>query len=304
MEGVVNRYQKLGLQESLSRSCNYSSACRELALILKLSYSKFPKVLQSIVFHDVLTAFRLLPRMQTQSAISAANTLLQGVESALPKQKKTLAVTEFKHAVVAHKRCSKARQSEEDLVELPQDVLVHVFSFLDLQSLVSASLVCRSWNAASSDDHLWQLMHTMFFNTLHNFSKINKPHTGLTKHEKPEQSQESVVCNSSLLWRTNFKKAYNGHSSKKLFTFSRGLCTNCNAIVWVTEMSNEATSKKKCKYHRFKPISTSQIVEYIDGHYASSDSDSDSDSYDDFFSKLWAYPRSGLSVYGEVDEAD
>lgn len=37
-----------------------------------------------------------------------------------------------------------------------------------------------------------------------------------------------------------------------------------------------------------------QIVEYIDGDYATSDSDNDSDSYDDFSSKLWAYPKSGF----------
>ncbi|KAJ0788901.1 putative F-box domain-containing protein [Helianthus annuus] len=291
MKGAVDRYHKLGLQESLSRSCNYPSACRELALILKRSYSKFPKVLQSIVFQDVLTAFRLLPRMQTQSAISAANTLLQGVESALPKQKKTLAVTEFKQAMVSHKRCSKARHSDEGLVELPQDVLVHIFCFLDLQSLVSASQVCRSWNAASRDNYIWLSIHTMFLNTLHNFSKIDKLYGRLTEHEKSECSQESIACNNNLDWRTNFKKAYNSLSSKKLVTCSRGLCTRCHAIVWVTDVGKDTTSRLKCKYHQIKPISTSQIVEYIDGDYASSGSDSDSDSYDDLCSKLWAYPK-------------
>lgn len=104
MEGTLDRYHKLRLQESFYRPCHYTSACKELALILKLSYSKFPKVLQSLLVQDVLTAFRLLPRMQTQSATSAANILLQSVESAFPKQKKSLAVTEFKHAMVAHKR--------------------------------------------------------------------------------------------------------------------------------------------------------------------------------------------------------
>ncbi|KAK1419421.1 hypothetical protein QVD17_28588 [Tagetes erecta] len=296
MEGAVNRYQKLGLHESLSVSCNYSSACKELALIIKLSYSKSPKLLQSILFQDVLTAFRSLPRMQTQSAISAANTLLQCVEAALPKQKKTLAVTEFKHAMVAHKRCSKVRQCQQDLVELPQDVLVHIFCLLDLQSLVSASQVCRSWNIASGDNHMWQLMYTMLFNNFHNSSKIHKLYGVPTEQQTSEQSQESIVCNKTLDWKTIFKKVYNGLSSKKLFTSSRGLCTHCHAIIWVTDMGNEATSRMKCKYHQYKPISTSQIVEYIDGEYATSDSDSDSDSdsYDNVSSKLWAYPKSGF----------
>ncbi|XP_076948068.1 F-box protein At5g52880-like [Bidens hawaiensis] len=295
MEGAMDRYIKLGLQQSLSRTSNYSSACRELALILKLSYSKFPKSLQSLVFQDLITAFRTLPRMQTQSAIAAANTLVQAAESALPKQKKTLAVTEFKQAMVAHKRSSKARR-DQDLVELPQDVLVHIFRFLDLQSLVSASQVCRSWNAASSDNHLWQLIHTKFFNTLHYFPKIDKLHGGLADHEKSESSKESIACNNNIDWRTNFKMAYNGLSSKKLLTYSRGLCTRCHEIVWVTDMSFETASKLECKYLHIKPISPSQVVEYIEGDYASSESDSDSESYDEFWSKLWAYPKSGLSV--------
>ena len=51
--------------------------------------------------------------MQTPTAIHAANTLLQAVESALPKQKKAMAVTEFKHAMVTHKRHSKSQQNKE-----------------------------------------------------------------------------------------------------------------------------------------------------------------------------------------------
>ena len=50
--------------------------------------------------------------MQTQSAISAANSLLQSAEFALPRQKRALAVTEHKHAVVASKRKSKTNKEE------------------------------------------------------------------------------------------------------------------------------------------------------------------------------------------------
>lgn len=52
-------------------------------------------------------------RIQTQSAVSAVHFLLQSVEAALPKQKKNVAVTEFKHAMVAHKRRCKAHQVEK-----------------------------------------------------------------------------------------------------------------------------------------------------------------------------------------------
>lgn len=50
--------------------------------------------------------------MQTGYGISLANALLQAAEAALPKQKKALAVSEFKHAAVAYKRRSKSQQDE------------------------------------------------------------------------------------------------------------------------------------------------------------------------------------------------
>lgn len=54
--------------------------------------------------------------MMTQSAISAANSLLQSAEYALPKQKRALAVKEHRNAVVASKRKSRANQAEEGFV--------------------------------------------------------------------------------------------------------------------------------------------------------------------------------------------
>lgn len=52
-------------------------------------------------------------RMQTSGAVAAAHILLQSAEAALPKQKKSSVVTEFKHAKVAHKRRSKAHKEEK-----------------------------------------------------------------------------------------------------------------------------------------------------------------------------------------------
>jgi len=51
--------------------------------------------------------------METQNAVSAVHLLFQSVEAALPKQKKNMAVTEFKQAMIAHKRRSKAHQVEK-----------------------------------------------------------------------------------------------------------------------------------------------------------------------------------------------
>ena len=52
-------------------------------------------------------------RIRTRSAVSSAHLLLQSVEAALPKQKRNIAVTEFKHAMVSHKRRCKAQQEEK-----------------------------------------------------------------------------------------------------------------------------------------------------------------------------------------------
>lgn len=50
--------------------------------------------------------------MQTRSAVSAAHLLFQSVDATLPKQKKNLAVAEYKNSMVAHKRRTKACQEE------------------------------------------------------------------------------------------------------------------------------------------------------------------------------------------------
>lgn len=51
--------------------------------------------------------------MQTQKATAVANMLLRSAEYVLPKQKRVLAVTEYRHAMVACKRRGRAQQDEE-----------------------------------------------------------------------------------------------------------------------------------------------------------------------------------------------
>ncbi|KAJ1385389.1 F-box-like protein [Sesbania bispinosa] len=61
MSTPLERYRELGLRESLSKSYRYPIACKELSFILREAYHQFPKNLQSIIFQDTLTAFRLIP---------------------------------------------------------------------------------------------------------------------------------------------------------------------------------------------------------------------------------------------------
>ncbi|XVF53497.1 hypothetical protein PTKIN_Ptkin05aG0103900 [Pterospermum kingtungense] len=211
MSNPTERYRKLGLGESLPTIFRYPIACKELSFILRGAYAKLRKNLQSLIFQDTLSAFRLLPQMQTSGAVAAAHLLLQSAEAALPKQKKSLVVTEFKHAKVAHKRRSKAHKEEKGSAQLPQDVLLHIFSLLDLQSLISVALVCWSWNLAANDNNLWKLQYTAVFGRSGNYSRTKKMQwNGRSQKVYCKLLEENVVSQTHIDWKETFKRAYIG----------------------------------------------------------------------------------------------
>ncbi|GLT63629.1 hypothetical protein SLA2020_361800 [Shorea laevis] len=293
MSNPTLRYQKLAINEALPRLFRYPIACKELSFILRGAYGKVPKNLQSLIFEDTLTAFRLLPQMQTGSAVAAAHLLFQSAEAALPKQKKNLAITEFKQAKIAHKRLSKAHQEEKEPSLLPQDVLLHIFSFLDLQSIVSAGQVCWSWNFAANDNQLWQMQYTILFGGCAGCSssttKMRLAGKPMKEYTHPPDNMITQTIND---WREAFKRAYKGNSSKKL-TSNRGYCGHCKTIVW---HKNLRCPNRHCgqKYQnqQIKPVSSHQVVEYLlDEMSLVSSSDSDSESDEHSIPGLWAYPR-------------
>ncbi|XP_062120297.1 F-box protein At5g52880 isoform X2 [Humulus lupulus] len=304
MSKPLERYQTLGFADSFPRMHRYPIICKELSLIIRYAYSKLPKNLQALILQDTLTAFRLLPGMQTRTAVSAAHLLFQSADAALPKQKKNLAVTEFKHAMVAHRRRCKARQEEKGSAQLPQDVLVHVFSFLDMPSLISVAQVSWSWNLAASDDQLWHAQYVSIFGNAHNnrleISGKKRLEVGVKKNVS---LQKDMVTGSSIHWKEVFRRTYRG-SLKKL-TSSRGYCGNCTTIVWLENMkcSNEhcRLSSENHDNQRVKPVSSHQVVEYILDDSITilssldSDSDSDAEEASGSMSRLWAYPKLGCS---------
>lgn len=287
MSTPIERYRKLGFAESLPIIYKYPVACEELSFILRSAYAKVPKNLQALIFQDMLAAFRLFSEMQTSSAKAAAYLLLRSAETALPKQKRNLAITEFKHAKVAQKRCCKSRQEEIGNKQLPQDVLVHIFSFLDLRSLVSAGPVCWSWNLAAGDNHLWRLQYDIFFASYPNCSRLKVSPDGRLSEENTVLREDNIT-RAGVDWREEFKRAYIGSSSKRL-RCERGYCGQCNAVVWVNSL------KCPSRHCRVKPIEPCEVVKYIldDSVSAemSSSSDSDSESDEGSISRLWVYPR-------------
>ncbi|KAF5731207.1 hypothetical protein HS088_TW19G00812 [Tripterygium wilfordii] len=294
MSIALHSYQKLGLREALLRIHRYPIACKELSLILRVAYNKLPKDLQCLVFQDTLAAFHLLPEMQASNAVFAAHLLFQSAKASLPKQKRNLAVAEFKQAMISHKRRSKAKREEKDTAQLPEDVIIHIFSLLDLQSLVSVGQVCWLWNSAASDNNLWKSQYDVFFGNSEGCSTAKgQQRDRMVVAKLFTNSMDDATTGTSINWKETFKRAYIGNSREK-FTSNRGYCSRCNAIVWVNNMKcSRERSGSQADNHKIKPLSSRQVAEYLIGISFSitSSSDSDSESDDEPISGLWAYPR-------------
>ncbi|KAK9724703.1 hypothetical protein RND81_05G093300 [Saponaria officinalis] len=292
MANSLERYKNLGLKDSICVPYRYPMVCKELGVIIRLNFTKCHKTLQSLLVDHTLFAFRLLPQMQTQSAVSAANLLAQSAESAFPKQKRALAATEFKQAMIAYKRRAKIPQDDKDPVNLPQDVLVHLFCFLDVQSLLTAGLVCRSWNAAANDSYLWQFQYTNHFDGSESILKLTGSTDGDTDVDEKHELSNEVCTNVNQSWKENFRKVYIGRSYK----FDRGYCVHCKAIVWLNNLKcpNQRLGQR-AKEHQLEPLSSTQIGEYIiDELYIPLFMDSGSGSDDDREEDLEFVPRYGI----------
>lgn len=301
---MLQRYEQLELRIALSRKCNYAEACKELAVILRGGYSKVPKNLQALLFQDTLAAFRLLSEVGSSQGISAANLLLQAAEASLPKQKKALAVTEFKHAAVALRRHSKVRQGETELVQLADDILIHIFGFLDVRSLVAAGLVCRSWNLSAKENTLWKAHYSLHFgDDLPNNARGKWCTNNAVDDEGGiwHQSLQKAELNVHIDWHEAFKKRYRGHPSRVVMS-DRAYCKTCKSPVWLSNkgVDMDGNTIKQNHRHMLKPMLPGQVLHFLLGDSmassssSSSDSDSDSDGVlivEQRFSKLWAYPR-------------
>lgn len=188
-------------------------------------------------------------------------------------------------------------------MQLPQDVLVHIFSFLDVRSLVTVSLVCWAWNSAASDNMLWQLQYSFLFGKYDICCKSKEQARKLVQDKKDialHQTTEDVDPMTSINWRGAFKRKYIGNPSWR-FSSNRAFCGHCESIIWLsnlTSVRSQHCPKLESQKFKIKPISSYKVVEYLLGEttltMSSSDSDSDSEgssSSTQRLSKLWAFPR-------------
>lgn len=293
--GAAERYREMGIAAALSRPWDYPTACGELAALLRLGYVDLPKAAQALVASDVLLAFRLLPDVQTGYALSAANALLQAVEVALPKQKKAQAVSEFKHSVIAHKRRARVQQNS-GLPHIPHDVLVHIFSFLDMHSLVAAGLVCWYWNSAANDNDLWKMNYSVFFGICH-LSCNSIPVSGVqNSRDLVQSSMDLVSIGPSFRWKESFHSKYTECASWK-FASNRALCGHCRSVIWLSNLT--CTSPHHCPKNgrdeiKLQPLLPDTVAKYIlhDDDLAASSSesdDTDDSDYENGHPRFWTF---------------
>ncbi|CAN6332341.1 unnamed protein product [Urochloa humidicola] len=283
--GAAERYREMGIAAALSRPWDYPTACGELAALLRLGYADLPKAAQALAAADVLLAFRLLPDVQTGYALSAANALLQAVEVALPKQKKAQAVSEFKRSVVAHKRRARV-QENPGLPHIPQDVLVHIFSFLDMHSLVAAGLVCWSWNSAANDNDLWKTNHSLFFG-LCRLSCNTIPVSGVQNSHGLVQGSMDSVSDPIFGWKESFHSKYTECASWK-FASNRALCGHCTSVIWLSNLTCAAphhcpkNGRDEVKLQPLLPDIVAKYILHDDDQAAASSSESDDTDDSDY----------------------
>ncbi|WVZ99317.1 hypothetical protein U9M48_044638 [Paspalum notatum var. saurae] len=292
--GATERYREMGIAAALSRPWDYPMACGELAALLRLGYADLPKAAQALVASDVLLAFRVLPDVQTGYAVSAANALLQAVEISLPKQKKAQAVSEFKHSVIAHKRRARVQQNSGS-PHIPQDILVHIFSFLDMHSLVAVGLVCWSWNSASNDNYLWKMNYSLFFGLGH-LNCNNIPESVQHSCDIVQNSMSSVPIESNFNWKESFHNKYKECASWK-FASNRALCGHCRSVIWLSNLT--CASPHNCPKNgkddaKFRPLLPDTVAKYIlrveDLAASSSESDDTDDSdYESGHPRFWTF---------------
>lgn len=298
---MQQRYQELGLAAALSRHLDYAQACKELVAILKGGYKHAPKRLQAQILNDVLAAIHFVPELETGQQLSAVDELVQGAEYVLPRQKKALVLSEYKHAaIVQHRRC-KSRIIEEGYYEFSKDILINIFGYLDARSLATAAVVCRFWNVVAKDESLWKALFSFHFRDSNlGFVKISK------LIDSDNRSTSCIISGKSITdqqvsWKKMFESVCTGHPLR-IFMSNRAFCTTCDSFIWLegARKGVPMCSLSHSEQHAIKPLVPVQVLQILltdtlaSSSSSSSESDSDTESAQaggNRVSKIWAFPK-------------
>ncbi|CAI5948476.1 unnamed protein product [Closterium sp. NIES-64] len=158
------RLVSLDLEGGLNQRRDYSEACRELSLLLRLCYSLSPKHVQSHLYFLAQQAIANLPCMDGALHRSAARQLIQACQAALPRQRKQAVTAEYKRLCVmlarAEKKSESAVEEEEEEEEEEGDEQQQQEANDFNGSSKQASAVCFHWReiaAAAEPDWVTHL---------------------------------------------------------------------------------------------------------------------------------------------------
>ncbi|CAI7754546.1 unnamed protein product [Closterium sp. NIES-54] len=115
------RLASLDLEGGLNQRRDFSEACRELSLLLRLCYSHSPKPVQSHLYSLAQQAIANLPCVDGALHRSAAHQLIQACQAALPRQRKQAVTSEYKRLCVMLARAGKKSESAVEEEEEEND---------------------------------------------------------------------------------------------------------------------------------------------------------------------------------------
>ncbi|KAK3138210.1 hypothetical protein QOZ80_5AG0365870 [Eleusine coracana subsp. coracana] len=154
-----------------------------------------------------------------------------------------------------------------------------------MRSLVSAGLVCWSWNSAAVDNNLWSMNYSLFFGAC-NVNGINIPVVSGVQNIYGQNSTDSVSIGPNFGWKELFHDKY-AECEAWRFASNRALCGHCRSVIWLSNLtcaSPHHCSKDKKDEVKLRPLLPDNVAEYIlhaedlaasssDGDDANSDSD-------------------------------
>ncbi|KAJ8303012.1 hypothetical protein KUTeg_019408 [Tegillarca granosa] len=107
-------------------------------------------------------------------------------------------------------RPKKFMKKVASVIELPDEITLHIFSYLDVQDLLIVAQVCRSWYILANDNSLWRPI----FET---YSPQNKDGEKKSAEKRDSKASSSLVNHSSQYLKTLCIKSCVEFRNKKAY---------------------------------------------------------------------------------------
>ncbi|KAG4907948.1 hypothetical protein JHK86_056432 [Glycine max] len=147
-------------------------------------------------------------------------------------------------------------------LQLPQDILAHIFSFLEMKSLVSMGLVCWSWNIAANDNHLWEKQYVALYG-----NRAKPKPAKLIEGKNDGLLLEPVDTRIITDWKESVKGAYTFDfdigALARILTTNRGYCGHYKSVVWLNNAKCPNAHFGISEIQDIRPVTAFQTVTVI-----------------------------------------